>query len=70
MKIPFTEETKQAIIKEQKARGWFLVEEQNHNDGNFLVFATQPLANKSPETLESRVTALETEVAALKTKVK
>lgn len=61
--IPFTEETKAQIIKEQKGKGLILIEEQNHINGNFLVFDTQrPI---EPLTIEQRVKTLESKVASL-----
>ncbi len=67
MKIPFMIETKEAIIKEQKLKGLYLVEMQHHADGKFLIFDSKPLG-ENPPTLEQRIAELEKQVAELKTK--
>ncbi len=70
-KIPFTGETKDAIAKEQKAMGLFLIEEQHHFDGQFLVFDTKPQSNEVPETIASltaKVKALDEKVKVLEAK--
>ncbi len=59
MKIKVTDETVEAVKTEQKARGMFLIEVQNHADGHFLVFDDKPQAD-TPPSLEERIKILET----------
>ena len=57
-----TDIDKDAKIVEQSALGKVLVEVQNHEDGDFLVFASAPTTVSTEERLmaiEARLTALE-----------
>jgi len=47
-KLPFTDETKDAIIAEQEAQGYRLYEEQRHYDGMFLLFTDEPYVEPQP----------------------
>lgn len=40
--IDYTDETREAIIAEQLALGFILIEDQRHLDGNHLVFEGKP----------------------------
>lgn len=60
--IPYTDKTKDAIIKEWVAKGYRLIEEQNYVTGQSLVFSdTLSVATKTEtiETLSARVKVLE-----------
>lgn len=59
-----TEKEAAQIEAEQKARGFTLIEVQNHIDGNFLVFDD----GKPELTLEERVRQLESRVEALESR--
>ena len=56
-KVEFTQETKEGIVTEREGNGWFLIEEQLHKDGKWLVFADElPIQEPS---VESKVNVLE-----------
>lgn len=59
-----TKEEREAVVADNVGR--FLVETQNHNDGDFLVFSDEPRPDEIP-TIEERVAALEGRVSALET---
>ena len=40
-KVEFTRETKEEVVTEWEGNNWFLIEEQLHKDGNWLVFADE-----------------------------
>lgn len=63
-KLAYKDNTeKDALIAQEAVNGLVLLEEQNHEDGDFLVFGeTKPLSDKE------RLTALELRVAALEKK--
>lgn len=65
MKIPYDKSTADLDEKriEHEAQGKVLVEVQNHEDGDFLVFADTPPA-PAPST-ESRLAAIEARLTAL-----
>jgi len=68
--IKFTPETKDSIIREQKANGMFLIELQMHSKeakvepGNNLVFDTKPKQERISElqALKNRIVILEAKV--------
>ena len=56
MKIKYkTEEEKQTIKEGQIKAGLFLIEEQLHNDGKFLIFADKPLESDSDSEEEVKI---------------
>jgi hypothetical protein len=57
---------REALIQQETTAGKVLVEVQNHEDGNYLIFADAPPAPVS--TVESRLAALESRVMALEKK--
>ena len=66
-KVEFTWETKEEIVTEWEGNGWFLIEEQLHKDGKWLVFADElPVQEVS---IGSKVGALEGRASSLETLV-
>jgi len=65
MKTPYdkTKLDMDAKIAEQTAAGKVLIEVQNHEDGDFLVFEDAPLP--PVQTTEERLTAIEARLTAL-----
>lgn len=61
--IPFADETKEAIIEEQKVLGFRLFEEQRYFDGWWLLFTDEPYVEPPPPM------DLETEIDELKVRV-
>jgi hypothetical protein len=67
--ISFTDETKEAIIAEQKALGFRLYEEQLHTDGNWLLFTDEPyIETEPPRDLAAEIDALKARVGKLEKK--
>ena len=62
MKIQYdkTDIDKDTKIAEHEAQGKVLVEVQNHEDGDFLIFGDKPLLS-----VEERIVAIETRLVAL-----
>lgn len=64
-----TEEEKQAIITEKTTEGLYLTEEQNHIDGNFLIFDTEPLKPINISPLEERIIDLEKRIDKIEERI-
>ncbi|MBA7529118.1 hypothetical protein ES705_21310 [subsurface metagenome] len=62
--LDYTDETREAIIAEQEALGFILVEDQRHFDGKHLVFED----SKPPRDLAAEVDELKARVEKLEKK--
>lgn len=62
--LDYTDETREAIIAEQEALGFTLIEDQRHFDGNHLVFED----SKPPRDLAAEVDDLKARVEKLEKK--
>lgn len=47
-----TKEERENAIEEQQTLGYYLIEEQNITEGNFLIFGEQPNPTVKPEPLK------------------
>jgi ubiquinone biosynthesis protein UbiJ len=64
--LDYTDETREAIIAEQKALGFILVEDQRHLDGNHLIFE-RDLASEVDE-IKANIDDLKARVGKLEKK--
>ena len=66
-KLAYTEENREALLKEQEALSFRLYEEQRHFDGNWLLFTDEPYSEPLPardlaqelDSLKARIEKLE-----------
>ena len=65
-----TEKDRDRLVVDYNAKGFRLLEEQRHFDGNRLIFTNEPyIEPEKPRDLAKEIDALKAELVAIKTKV-